>query len=79
MKIIVLTLAIGMIPVLLGMTFRAPIHAQVKVETADEWQDYSCTTDRDCECKVVPYEAPNNSPECLEYRKQSVAMIEGAK
>jgi hypothetical protein len=32
--------------------------------------DYSCTTDLDCECKIVPYEFPNNSAECLEYRSE---------
>jgi hypothetical protein len=39
------------------------------VTSEPNYADFSCTTDLDCECKLVPYEAPNNSAVCIEYRK----------
>lgn len=80
MKVTLLILSIATIPALLGMTFRAPIHAQstVQVETADERQFESCTTDLDCECKQGYGEELNMSEACVVYRSQVIAVA-GAK
>lgn len=38
-------------------------------EQASDEQDFGCNTDLDCQCMVVPYEAPDMTKTCVEYRK----------